>query len=143
MLFGRLIHPGLLRALAGAGHGSQILLADGNYPMSTGRAAAASVVELNLSPGMVTVDDVLAPLLATIPIEAAAVMVPADGSTPAAHQSYRRLLGPDVPWREMQRQEFYDAARGSDLAVAVATGDTRIYANVLLTIGVRPGSGTG
>ena len=32
--------------------------------------------------------------------------------------------------------------REPDLAVCVATGDTRLYANVLLTIGyIRPGTG--
>ena len=33
------------------------------------------------------------------------------------------------------RLDFYAACRGSDLALCVATGDDRLYANVLLTIG--------
>jgi L-fucose mutarotase/ribose pyranase (RbsD/FucU family) len=32
----RLLHPEILAALAGAGHGSRVLIADGNYPFSTG-----------------------------------------------------------------------------------------------------------
>jgi L-fucose mutarotase len=35
------------------------------------------------------------------------------------------------------RFEFYDAACGPHLALAIATGDQRLYANILLTIGVR------
>jgi L-fucose mutarotase/ribose pyranase (RbsD/FucU family) len=40
------------------------------------------------------------------------------------------------------RLDFYAACREPDLAVCVATGDARLYANVLLTIGyIRPGTG--
>ncbi len=39
----------------------------------------------------------------------------------------------------MERFEFYDACRGNDLALLVATGEDRIYANLLLTIGVASG----
>ena len=41
MLKYRLTHPEILAALAGAGHGSQVLIADGNYPFSTGANPAA------------------------------------------------------------------------------------------------------
>ena len=36
----------------------------------------------------------------------------------------------------MERFAFYDACRSTDLAVLVATGEDRIYANLLLTVGV-------
>ncbi|HEY5516136.1 MAG TPA: RbsD/FucU domain-containing protein [Pengzhenrongella sp.] len=35
------------------------------------------------------------------------------------------------------RFEFYDASCTRDVGVVVATADLRIYANLLLTIGVR------
>ncbi|WP_318783043.1 RbsD/FucU domain-containing protein [Cellulosimicrobium sp. SH8] len=38
-----LLHPGLIGALAGAGHGSRVLLADANYPHSTGRVRGRTV----------------------------------------------------------------------------------------------------
>jgi L-fucose mutarotase len=38
----------------------------------------------------------------------------------------------------MARGEFYAAARSPDLAVAVASGDQRLYANILVTVGVVP-----
>ncbi len=47
------------------------------------------------------------------------------------------MLGPDVGWDELDRFAFYDAARSDDVAVLVATGDQRVYANLLLTLGVR------
>ncbi len=53
---------------------------------------------------------------------------------------YRELLGPELELEPLGRLEFYAACREPDLAVCVATGDDRLYANVLLTIGyVRPG----
>jgi len=139
VLLQRLSHPVLLGALAAAGHGSQVLLADGNYPHSTGKGSAATLVHLNLRPGMVTVDDVLELLVEVIPIEAAAVMVPpSEGATPQAHLSYRQMLGDGMPWQELQRFDFYSAARTPEVALVVATGDVRLYANLLLTVGVRP-----
>ena len=39
------------------------------------------------------------------------------------------------------RFPFYAAARGSDVALVIATGEQRVYANLLLTIGVVPPAG--
>jgi len=136
MLRGPLIHPPLLAALAAAGHGARVLLADANYPHSTNTAARATLIHLNLSPGLVTVDQVLEPLLATVPVEAAAVMTPAGGALPPAFRGFRELLGPGIELEALGRADFYAACRGQDLAVCVATGDTRLYANLLLTVGV-------
>lgn len=145
MLRYELLHPGIVGALAGAGHGSTVLLADANYPHSTGVRPGAERVHLNLRPGLLTVDQVLEVLVDAIPLESAAVMVPggvdgdvvAAGEPIGAHAGYRDLLGPDVGWHELDRFAFYDAARSDDLALLVATGDQRVYANLLLTIGVR------
>ena len=130
-----LIHPPLLAALGAAGHGGRVLLADANYSHSTNVTPAATLVHLNLRPGLVTVDQVLEPLLAAVPVEAATVMRPDDGSTPAVFARYRELLGEDLPLQPLGRMEFYAECRKPDLAVCVATGDDRLYANVLLTIG--------
>ena len=43
-----LTHPEILSALGSAGHGSKVLIADGNYPFSTGSNPAAAHVYLNL-----------------------------------------------------------------------------------------------
>ena len=131
-------HPPLLAALGAAGHGSRILLADGNYPHSTGISPRACLVHLNLRPGLVAVDEVLGPLLETVPVEAAAVMVPDDGSTPEVFSRYRELLGGGLELQPLERFEFYQACREPDVAVAIATGDQRLYANLLLTVGVVP-----
>ncbi len=135
MLKTRLLHPEILEALGEAGHGAQVLVADGNYPLLTRSSAAAHRVYLNLAPGQLTVTDVLRVLVDAIPIEAAHVMLPDSGAEPAIFAEFRELL-PDVPLQPLHRFEFYDAARGPDLALAISTGEQRIYANLLLTIGV-------
>ena len=146
MLKSRLIHPELLRALAAAGHGAKVLLADGNYPLSTRSPPTATRVYLNVAPGLVTVTDLLDPLVSAIPIEAAEVMVPADGPEPPIFEEFRRVLaqastapgtGPDrLELTALSRSAFYQAASAPEVALAIATGERRIYANLLLTIGV-------
>ena len=51
-------------------------------------------------------------------------------------KGYRAALD-GVPFSGHDRMAFYDAARHPDVAILVATGDQRVYANLLLTIGVR------
>ncbi len=48
---------------------------------------------------------------------------------------FRRHLEP-VALTALDRFAFYDKAREPDLALAIASGDTRLYANIILTIGV-------
>jgi L-fucose mutarotase len=131
----RLLHPQILEALGEAGHGAQVLIADGNYPLSTRSHPQARRVYLNLAPGLPRVTDVLEVLADAIPIEAAHVMAPDRGEEPAIFADFRRLL-PNTPLQAHGRFEFYDLARGPDLALAIATGEQRIYANLLFTIGV-------
>jgi L-fucose mutarotase len=134
-----LIHPPLLAALAATGHGGRVLIADANYSHSTNVNPAAALIHLNLRPGVVTVDQVLEPVLAAVPVEDATVMRPDDGSTPEVFDRYRELLGPELELRPLARLYFYAECRQPDLAVCVATGDQRLYANILLTIGyIRP-----
>jgi L-fucose mutarotase len=133
-----LIHPPLLSALAAAGHGGRVLLADANYSHSTNVHPAAARIYLNLRPGLVTVDQVLEPVISAVPVESVAVMRPDGGGTPEVWDRYRELLGDGLPLQPLGRLEFYAACKEPDLAVCVATGDNRLYANVLLTIGYIP-----
>ncbi|HEX3924276.1 MAG TPA: RbsD/FucU domain-containing protein [Streptosporangiaceae bacterium] len=137
-----LIHPPLLAALGAAGHGGRVLLADANYSHGTNVSPAATLIHLNLRPGLVTVDQVLEPVLAAVPVESVAVMRPDDGAAPAVFARYREMLGDDLPLQPLGRMDFYARCREPGLAVCVATGDDRLYANVLLTIGyIAPAGG--
>jgi L-fucose mutarotase len=130
-----LIHPPLLAALGAAGHGARVLIADANYSHSTNVYPGAALIHLNVRPGLVTVDQVLEPVVDLVPVESVSVMQPDDGSTPEAFGRYRELLGDRLPLQPLGRLEFYATCREADLAVCVATGDDRLYANVLLTVG--------
>ena len=137
MLKYQLLHPEILAALGTAGHGARVLIADGNYPFATKSHPNARRVYLNLAPDLLRATDVLATLADAIPIEAAHVMVPESGDEPAIFAEFRALL-PGLDLSTLGRFAFYDAACGPDLALVIATGERRIYANILLTIGVVP-----
>ena len=96
MLKQRLIHPEILEILAAAGHGSKVLIADGNYPASTQHGDNADVVYL---------------------------------------KEFRGLM-PDLELTEYNRFDFYDEASGPETCLLIVTGEQRLYANLLLTIGV-------
>jgi L-fucose mutarotase len=140
MLRQRLIHPGILGALAAAGHGSTILISDGNFPHATGPTRSAPHVYLNLAPDRPRVTEVLEILRTAIPIEAATLMEPEDRAPadpdPGAHATIIELLHGVTDVRRVGRTAFYALTRTDDLALVIATGDLRPYANVLLTIGV-------
>jgi L-fucose mutarotase len=135
MLATKLLHPEILAALGGAGHGSKVLIADGNFPFGSGANPSAKRAYLNLAPGFVTVTDVLRVLVSAMPIEAAEVMQPASGPEPEIFGEFRDLL-PGLELKRLGRFEFYDVARERDTVLVIATGEQRIYANLLLTIGV-------
>lgn len=135
MLHGKLIHPEILRALGAAGHGSRVLIADSNYPFSTGSNPEAAKVFLNLAPGLVRVTDVLGVLVSAIPIEAAHAITPDTGPEPPIFDEYRKLI-PGIELGTLHRFPFYDAARSRDTALVIATGEQRTWACILLTIGV-------
>jgi L-fucose mutarotase len=130
-----LIHPQLLAALGAAGHGARVLIADANYSHSTNVYPGAALIHLNVRPGLVTVDQVLEPVIDMVPIESVSVMQPDDATTPEVFARYRELLGDRLPLQPLGRLDFYATCREADLAVCVATGDDRLYANILLTIG--------
>jgi L-fucose mutarotase len=137
MLRYKLLHPEILAALGSAGHGAQILIADGNYPFATRSNPRARQVYLNLAPGVLGATDVLSVLVDAVPIEAAHVMVPDTGDEPPIFHEFRELM-PGMQLYILRRFEFYEAASAPDVTLVIATGEQRIYANLLLTIGVIP-----
>ncbi|GAA3555576.1 RbsD/FucU family protein [Microlunatus spumicola] len=133
-----LTHPEILDALGSAGHGSRVLLADANYPFRTAAGPHARLVYLNVRPGLVGVVDMLAVLSTAVVVEEALVMLPETGPEPEVFAAFRQLL-PDLELPGVPRQAFYAAARSEDVALVIATGEQRLYANILLTLGVAAG----
>lgn len=146
MLKGQLIHPEILAALGRAGHGSKVVITDGNFPHVTSAGPNAKVVYLNLSPGVVGCVEVLKSLVTAIPIEAAAVMaVNKTGpytlkEDPEIWGEFRSALKETDCHGELTQVErfaFYDEVRKPEVALVIATAEEKIYANLMLTIGVQ------
>ena len=146
MLKSELIHPRISEILARAGHSSKVLIADGNYPASSAIGPRAELVSLNLAPGLVTVAQVLKVLLTAIPVEAVNTMgMPEDDPYRLPHDppvwtEYRSILsgaGLEIELQPISRWQFYDAVDSRDHVLTIQTGDQALWANLLLTVGVR------
>lgn len=134
-----LLHPDILMALARSGHGAKVLIADGNFPLSTRAPEHCQKVFLNLSPDLLKVTDVLRVIKDFISIETCTLMLPPDGTEHPIHKEVLDLLGPEVALKKEKRFEFYREVKSENTCLAIATGETRRFGNVLLVIGnVRP-----
>jgi L-fucose mutarotase len=131
-----LLSPDLLHVLASMGHGDEIVLADANFPAAT---HAKRLVHL---PGL-RAPDVLDAVLSVMPLDtfvsqAALTMQVVGDSTavPEVVAEFNTVLqqqGCQVT-SSLERLAFYERA-GQAFAV-VATGETRLYGNILLKKGV-------
>lgn len=146
MLRSELIHPQISAILARAGHSSKVLIADGNYPACSAIGPKAELISLNLAPGLVTVAQVLKVLLTAIPIEAVNTMgMPEDDPyrlphDPPVWNDYRTILaaaGQKIELKPISRWDFYEAVDSRDHVLTIQTGDQALWANLLLTVGVR------
>ena len=147
MLKTTLTHPEILRAVARAGHHAKILIADGHYPASTKRGPNAELISLNLSPGVVTCAQVLHALLSAVPIEYVNTMgIPRDdpyaaSGEPPVWKEFRTILDQTgnsaLKLEPILKWDFYSAVEGKDHVLTIQTADKALWANVLLTIGVR------
>lgn len=147
MLKTTLLHPEILRAVARAGHHAKILIADGHYPASTKRGPNAELVSLNLAPGVVTCAQALRTLLSAVPIDHVNTMgIPDDDpyakhGEPPAWNEYRAILdqtgNTGLKLEPILKWDFYRAVESADHVLTIQTADQALWANVLLTIGVR------
>lgn len=136
MLKTNLLHPEILAALAASGHFSQVLVADGNFPVASNRGPNAKVVHLNLAPGQIDALSVVSVLLEAVPVQSAFVMEPPADYAPPIYPLYREKLGSGVAWTQMERWAFYEKIASPRTTLMIATGEQRRFANLLLEIGV-------
>ena len=134
-----ILSPELLKVLCEMGHGDEIVLADGNFPAeSVGRNAIVLRADGH------GVEELLDAVLELIPLDSyvtapAALMETVEGDpTPSIWKRYERVLeahGEDarrIEW--MERYAFYERAKNA--YAIVASGETAVYANILLKKGV-------
>lgn len=134
MLKGSLIHPMIMSALSLCGHGDKVLIADGNYPLAS-KSGHAETVYLGLTPGRPTVTDVLEAIQSVINIEKAEVMAPEEKIEPEIFDKFAKMLH-GMELDKLRRSEFYEACCQPHVRLAVSTGESRTFANILITVGI-------
>lgn len=136
-----IISPELLKALCEMGHGDELIIADGNFPShSIGKNAVVIRGDGHGAAKMLDAVMQLIPLDAYVEKPVALMeVVPGDTCpTPEIWADYKRILKQYEPEHSdiqmMERFAFYERAKNAYLIIA--TGETAIYANVLLKKGV-------
>lgn len=130
------INPDLIGLLAGCGHGDKVLIADGNYPLDSNTGDMTAKLYLGLTHGIPKATEVLEVLEKTVAIENAEVMMPETGEEPEIFGEFRKILPEGIKLNKLGRYEFYDACKKDNIKIAISTGEQRIFANILITIGV-------
>ncbi len=135
-----LLTPDLLYVLAAMGHGDEIAIVDANYPA---QSAGPDVVRLDAADATRALDAVLSVLpLDTFVAEPcwlmAVVGAAAGAAEPPIFAEFRAVVarreGPRFKLGSLERFAFYERARRC--FAIVATGEGRLYGNIILTKGV-------
>ncbi|MDR0930071.1 MAG: L-fucose mutarotase [Oscillospiraceae bacterium] len=135
-----LLSPELLKIMMEMGHGDTIVLADGNFP---GASMAQRLVRLDGHdiPPLLHALLKLFPLDTYVPAPVKLMqVVPGDSVQTPIWDDYRKIIEKRAPGTQIEHVErfaFYDLARKA--YCVVQTGETALYANVLLQKGVVTG----
>lgn len=134
MIKSSIIHPPLIGALAKCGHKSQILIADANYGFISNVQEKAEIIWLNLAPGTVAAPFLLEAILSVINVEHAAMMNWPDSFENTILSEYCALLPEECSVEFFNRESFYASAKSDKTRLVIASGETRRFANLLLTV---------
>lgn len=137
MINGSVTHPDVLAALARAGHTSKVLIADGHFPAATLLSPQVPRVFLNYAPGLLSVSDVLGPLLEAVEVQDVVAATFEDGSKPPIWEDYLRLLPDHLHLGEVKGSELTTAFTDQELGLAILTGELRAASCIVLTLGLR------
>jgi len=132
------LSPELLKVLMEMGHGDELVLADGNFP-------SASIAQRLIRLDGLPLPKVLKSILKLFPLDTYAekpvslmALVAGDNVQPVIWEKYRTiLLASREPFKDfeyVERFAFYERARKA--YAVVATGETALYANIILKKGV-------
>lgn len=132
-----LLYPDLLHALAAMGHGDEIAIVDANFPAA---AMARRLLRLDGVPAPAALRSILSVLPLDEFVENPATVmqvVGRPGETPDVVAQFREITqhaGSPAPPAAIDRFAFYDRVRTA--FAVVATGERRLYGNIILTKGV-------
>lgn len=131
-----IISPELLKILMEMGHGDEIVIGDGNFP-------AASIAQRLVRLDGHGVDEILDAILKLMPLDTyveAPVALMDNGdpdNCPPIWSTYKATVTAnegDKEFELVERFAFYERAKKA--YAVVATGETAIYANIILKKGV-------
>ena len=135
-----ILSPSLLKVLMEMGHGDEIVIADGNFPVeSMGKDAIVVRADGH------GVTELLDSILELMPLDQysekpVALMKVVDGDPfkPTIWDDYKKVISKYNKEQDniemIERFAFYDRAKNA--YAIIATGETQIYANILLKKGV-------
>lgn len=130
-----IISPKLLKIMMEMGHGDEIVIGDGNFP---GKSINANCVRCDGH----NVPELLEAMLKLFPLDTYAkpvyIMekVPGDTVETPIWDEYRKLVKPytNEELEQVERFAFYERAKKA--YAVVMTGETALYANIILKKGV-------
>lgn len=133
-----ILSPELLKILMEMGHGDEIVVADGNFPSA---AIAQRIVRLDGH----GVSEILDAVMKLMPLDTYVekpvglmAVVAGDDVKPTIWEDYKSIINKYEPQNckieFIDRFDFYERAKKA--YAVIATGETAIYANILLKKGV-------
>jgi L-fucose mutarotase len=137
-LIPKIVSPDLLKILMEMGHGDEIVIADGNFP-------SASIAQRLVRLDGHDIPNILAAMLQLFPLDTYVerpvglmAVTPGDPYKPVIWEEYKRIIkGSKEPFKEfeyIERFAFYERAKKA--YAVIATGESALYANIILKKGV-------
>ena len=134
-----ILSPELLKVLMEMGHGDEITIGDGNFPGAALAPSTASGLLIRADGHSVT--EMLEAILKFFPLDTYAqplfvMQKPEEMPEPPVWSEFRNLTQPHTHagLEELERYDFYDRAKKS--YAILMTGESAIYANIILKKGV-------
>jgi L-fucose mutarotase len=137
-LIPKILSPDLLKIIMEMGHGDEIVIADGNFP-------SASIAQRLVRLDGHDIPDILEAMLLLFPLDTYVerpvglmAVTPGDPYKPLIWEEYKKIIKdskePFKEFENIERFAFYERAKKA--YAVVATGESALYANIILKKGV-------
>lgn len=139
MIISPVIQPDVLAAISRAGHSAKILITDGNFPAATLLPPDVPTVFLNYAPDLLTVAQILEPLVKVTAVESAIGATFEDGGKPPIWSDYEAILPEGTPLSPVKGSELGSIINAPGLALVIVSGEVAAASCIVLTIGIHKG----
>jgi L-fucose mutarotase len=137
-LIPKILSPDLLKIIMEMGHGDEIVIADGNFP-------SASIAQRLVRLDGHGIPDILEAMLRLFPLDTYVErpvglmeVTPGDPYKPLIWEEYKKIIKeskePFKEFENIERFAFYERAKKA--YAVIATGESALYANMILKKGV-------